>query len=71
MAALCAAAPAGAQLDNSANRAKLFVGTPKMVRAKLEPLIAATKADEIMITTMVYDQTARMRFGAAGVFVAL
>jgi luciferase family oxidoreductase group 1 len=59
-----AAAYAYAPVDRAraaANRAKLFVGTPKMVRQKLEPLIAATKADEIMITTMVYDQAARLR----------
>jgi hypothetical protein len=29
------------------------------VKARLEPLIAATKADEMMITTMVYDHAAR------------
>jgi len=29
------------------------------VLARLEPLIAATKADEVMITTMIYDHAAR------------
>ncbi|HWM45526.1 MAG TPA: LLM class flavin-dependent oxidoreductase [Xanthobacteraceae bacterium] len=43
------------------NRARLFVGAPKTVRAKLDPLIAATQADELMITTMVYDHAARRR----------
>jgi hypothetical protein len=31
------------------------------VRARLEPLIAATRADELMVTTMVYDHGARRR----------
>ena len=35
------------------NRARLFVGTKDAVLARLEPLIAATKADEIMVTTMI------------------
>jgi hypothetical protein len=29
------------------------------VMAHLEPLIKATKADEVMITTMIYDHEAR------------
>ena len=41
------------------NRARLFVGAPATVRAKLMPLVEATKADEVMITTMVYDHAAR------------
>jgi luciferase family oxidoreductase group 1 len=41
------------------NRARLFVGAPKAVRAKLDPMIAATQADELMVTTMVYDHAAR------------
>jgi luciferase family oxidoreductase group 1 len=45
----------------AANRARLFVGTPTTVRQRLEPLIAATKADEVMITTMIYDHEARRR----------
>jgi luciferase family oxidoreductase group 1 len=43
------------------NRARLFVGTKDAVLARLEPLIAATKADEIMVTTMIYDHNARRR----------
>ena len=27
--------------------------------AKLEPLIASTKADELMVTTMIFDHAAR------------
>jgi luciferase family oxidoreductase group 1 len=43
----------------AANRARLFVGKPATVRERLQPLIAATKADEVMITTMIYDHGAR------------
>jgi hypothetical protein len=31
------------------------------VRERLAPLIAATQADEVMVTTMVYDHAARRR----------
>ena len=41
------------------NRARLTVGSPATVRARLAPLIEATGADEVMITTMVYDHAAR------------
>ena len=41
------------------NRSRLSVGSPATVKARLEPLIAATKADELMITSMVYDHEAR------------
>ncbi len=41
------------------NRARLFVGSPQTVRGRLDPLIAQTKADELMITSMVYDHGAR------------
>ena len=41
------------------NRARLFVGAPATVRERLDPLIAATQADELMVTTMVYDHAAR------------
>lgn len=41
------------------NRTKLSVGSPKTVMAKLEPLIAATQADEVMVTTMIFDHEAR------------
>jgi luciferase family oxidoreductase group 1 len=43
------------------NRARLFVGAPATVRARLDPLVAATQADELMITTMIYDHAARRR----------
>ncbi|MEA2990421.1 MAG: hypothetical protein QOG83_3132, partial [Alphaproteobacteria bacterium] len=44
-----------------ARRARLFLGAPETVRAQLEALIAQTKADEVMVTTMVYDHAARRR----------
>ncbi len=43
------------------NRARLFVGGPATVRARLEPMIAASRADELMVTTMVHDHGARRR----------
>jgi luciferase family oxidoreductase group 1 len=43
------------------NRQKLSVGSPATVKAKLMPLIEATKADELMVTTMIYDHPARKR----------
>ena len=41
------------------NRARLFVGAKATLREQLAPMIAATKADEVMVTTMIYDHTAR------------
>jgi luciferase family oxidoreductase group 1 len=41
------------------NRGRLLVGTKVTVLERLSQLIAATKADEVMITTMVYDHAAR------------
>lgn len=41
------------------NRARLIVGSKDTVRGYLEPLIAATKADEVMITSMIFDHAAR------------
>ncbi|MCX7298245.1 MAG: LLM class flavin-dependent oxidoreductase [Hyphomicrobiales bacterium] len=43
------------------NRTKLSVGSPATVKAKLDTLIAATKADEVMVTTMIHDHAARKR----------
>jgi luciferase family oxidoreductase group 1 len=42
-------------------RARLAVGAPATVKARLAPLIAATQADELMITTMIFDHAARRR----------
>jgi alkanesulfonate monooxygenase SsuD/methylene tetrahydromethanopterin reductase-like flavin-dependent oxidoreductase (luciferase family) len=41
------------------NRARLVVGGVTRVKERLQALIAATSADEVMITTMVYDHAAR------------
>ena len=41
------------------NRAKLSIGSPATVMAKLRPLIEATKADEVMVTTMIHSHDAR------------
>jgi luciferase family oxidoreductase group 1 len=41
------------------NRARVFAGAPATVLARLAPLIAATQADEVMVTTMIYDHAAR------------
>ena len=41
------------------NRARLFVGSKATVLERLEAMIAATKADEVMVTTMIYDHAAR------------
>jgi alkanesulfonate monooxygenase SsuD/methylene tetrahydromethanopterin reductase-like flavin-dependent oxidoreductase (luciferase family) len=37
----------------------VFTGSVETVRARLDPLIDATKADEVMVTTMIYDHGAR------------
>jgi luciferase family oxidoreductase group 1 len=41
------------------NRMRLTVGSPATVKAKLAPLLAATQADELMVTTMIYSHEAR------------
>jgi luciferase family oxidoreductase group 1 len=43
----------------SKNRERLFVGTPAAVKDRLQTLAAATAADEIMVTGMIYDHGAR------------
>ncbi len=43
------------------NRERLFVGTPDVVKGRLEKLAQATAADEIMITGMIFDHDARKR----------
>ena len=40
-------------------RARLVVGGVETVMGRLQALIEATRADELMITTMVYDHAAR------------
>ena len=41
------------------NRARLSVGSPAAVKARLTPLLETTKADELMVTTMIFDHAAR------------
>ena len=43
------------------NRAKLFVGSPAIVLERLTPLIEASGADEVMVTSAIYDHGARKR----------
>src|SRR5512145_315703 len=43
------------------NRARLFVGTKAKVLDALAAMVIATKADEVMVTTMLYDHAARRR----------
>ena len=43
------------------NRARLIVGTAASVKERLDPLIESTQADELMITTMIFDHEARKR----------
>ena len=59
-----AAAHAYTATDNALiaqNRARLVVGSKDTVMGHLEPLIAATRADELMVTSMIYDHAARKR----------
>jgi luciferase family oxidoreductase group 1 len=42
-------------------RNRIAVGSPATVRAKLLPLLEATKADELMVTSMIFDHAARKR----------
>ena len=41
------------------NRKRLIVGSPSQVRERIAALVDSTKADEVMITTMVFEHTAR------------
>ena len=43
------------------NRSRLFVGSPATIMSKLEPMLTASKPDELMIITAVYDHDARKR----------
>jgi luciferase family oxidoreductase group 1 len=43
-----------------AHRERLFVGAPQTVKQRLEAFIAATKADEIMVTSPIFDHEARL-----------
>lgn len=41
------------------SRQRLFVGTPVTLMEKLQPLIDATAADEVMLTSFIFDHEAR------------
>jgi len=41
------------------NRARMAVGAPESVKVQLTPLLAATQANELMVTTMVFSHEAR------------
>jgi len=41
------------------NRARIAVGAPESVKKQLTPLLAATQANELMVTTMVFSHEAR------------
>jgi alkanesulfonate monooxygenase SsuD/methylene tetrahydromethanopterin reductase-like flavin-dependent oxidoreductase (luciferase family) len=43
----------------SRNRARVFVGSPDTVRARLMQLAEASQANEVMITSAIYDHEAR------------
>jgi luciferase family oxidoreductase group 1 len=43
------------------NRSRLFAGTPATIMARLQPMLAACQADELMIVTAVYDHEARKK----------
>ena len=43
------------------NRSRLFVGSPQTVMQNISPMIAASKADEVMVITATYDHDARKR----------
>src|SRR5437660_1180040 len=43
------------------NRSRLVVGSPATVMAKLQPMITASEADELMVITAVYDHEARKK----------
>ena len=43
------------------NRSRLFVGSPATVMQKLQPMLTASQADELMIITAVYDHDARKK----------
>jgi luciferase family oxidoreductase group 1 len=52
-------APEKARLDHALRYA--IVGGPDTVRTRLDAFVAATRADEIIVTTQVFDHAARLR----------
>lgn len=51
----------GERISIQRNRSRLFVGSPVTIMQKLEPLIAESKPDELMIITATFDHEARKR----------
>ena len=43
------------------NRTRLFVGSPATVMQKLDPLIAASQPDEVMVISAMFDHEARKK----------
>jgi luciferase family oxidoreductase group 1 len=43
------------------NRSRLFVGSPATVMRQLEPMIEASKADELMVVSWIFDHDARKK----------
>ena len=43
------------------NRSRLFVGSPSTVMRQLEPMIEASKADELMVVSWIHDHEARKK----------
>ena len=43
------------------NRSRLFVGSPATLMTQLQPMIAASQPDELMVITAVYDHDARKK----------
>ena len=43
----------------ASNRQRMSIGSPATIKARLAPLIEATQAQELMVTTMIHDHAAR------------
>jgi len=43
----------------ASNRQRMSIGSPATVKARLAPLLEATQAQELMVTTMIHDHAAR------------
>jgi luciferase family oxidoreductase group 1 len=53
--------PPAEEQARRANRARMFVGGPDRVRDQLAGFAAAARADEVMVTTAIFDPAARLR----------
>ncbi|BAT59079.1 limonene 1,2-monooxygenase [Variibacter gotjawalensis] len=43
------------------NRSRVYVGSPKTVKERLDAVVETTQADEIMVTSFIFDHAARKR----------